>query len=434
MPLIGLCDTAISGHLGSVSAIGGIAIGSLMLNTVLWLMGFLRMGSTGLTAGMVGARNKDGCIRVLNLSLILATIAGLTVVAAQYPLGKLLLSIINPDESVRAEAVAYYNITVWGIPAQLLLMSLTGWIIGLQNTVVPMSIAIGVNLINMELSFTLAIVLNMGIRGIAYGTLISNWLAAIASGLIAIIWIRGKRLAEMTKPVAGERSENALEKQVVKISEFFKVNGDLFLRSAFLLAVSMSMTSFGAGMGELVLGINAVMMQFFLFFSYFMDGFAFAGEAIVGRFRGMGDANAIRNCVRDLLKWGTAMAIIFALVYMLGSQSITSLLTDLPAVREGVKNMGIWLIILPPITVMAFIFDGVFIGLADTRRMLLATLLGAVTFFAISCSSGRPTTDNNLLWIAFEAYLLVRGLWLGSNYFFSKRNFVNLHKKRSDVR
>lgn len=430
MPLIGLCDTAISGHLGSVSAIGGIAIGTLMLNTVLWLMGFLRMGSTGLTAGMYGAGNREGCIRVLNLSLILAGVTGLSVVGAQYPLGKLLLAIINPDSGVRSEALAYYGITIWGIPAQLLLMSLTGWIIGLQNTVVPMSIAIGVNLLNMGVSFTLAIVLKMDIRGIAMGTLISNWVAALATGVVALIWIRGNRLTEMTTDRAKENGEKSVK--VVRIREFFKVNGDLFLRSAFLLAVSMSMTSFGAGMGELNLGVNAVMMQFFLFFSYFMDGFAFAGEALVGRFRGMEAYGSIRACVTDLLKWGVTMAVIFTAIYSFGSKAITSLLTDLDSVRNGVDSMGIWLIILPPITVMAFIFDGVFIGLADTRRMLWATLLGAIAFFTISCWSGHPTTDNNLLWTAFEAYLLVRGLWLGFNYFFSKRNFVNLHKKRTD--
>ncbi len=383
------------------------------------------MGSTGLTAGMYGSRSREGCIRVLYLSLGLAGAIGLMVICLQLPLRHLLMTILNPASEVRQAAIDYFNITVWGIPAQLLLMSLTGWIIGLQNTMVPMAIAIGVNVINMAISFLLAITFGFGIKGIACGTLISNWLSALTTGLVAMIWIKGNK-GPIGKTMAEALNDTHGKKEIVRISEFFKVNGDLFLRSAFLLVVSMAMTAFGAKMGDLALGVNAVMMQYFLFFSYFMDGFAFAGEALVGRYRGMGSAKDIKGSVRQLLKWGIGMSVLFLLLYAVLSDGITSLLTNLPEVRAGVRAMRIWILILPPLTVLAFIFDGIYIGLTDTRRMLYATLLGAITFFAISCNTGHPTHNNNILWLAFESYLIVRGLWLACNYFISKRKFVNL--------
>ena len=303
MPLLGLCDTAIAGHLGEVSALGAIAVGATMINVIIWLMGFLRMGTTGMTARMYGEGNEGGCRALLKRGLWLALLIGAATVAAQYPLGKGLEWLLTPEGSVRDSAGLYFRICVWGIPANLAVMVATGWFIGLQNTVIPMAIAIGQNAVNIPLSVWLAFGCEMGIAGVAGGTLISQWLAAGAAVGLAARRTAGLRAIAAHHSGGGTMSRLRAHHSI-RWGEFFRVNGDLFLRSSCMLAVTLAMTAFGARMGEVTLGVNAVMMQFFLFFSYFMDGFAYAGEALVGKASGAGDGKELRLTVRGLLRWG----------------------------------------------------------------------------------------------------------------------------------
>ncbi|MDE7413423.1 MAG: MATE family efflux transporter [Muribaculaceae bacterium] len=431
VPLLGLCDTAIAGHLGAASYLGAIAVGSMMLNVFFWLAGFLRMGTTGLTARSLGRGSIRQCKEVLRKSMMMVCIISIVVIMARSPLLDTLLYLIKPSEDSARLAGLYFSIGVWWVPAQLIIMTVSGWFIGLQSTVVPMTIAIFTNVINIVLSILFAFVLHKGFEGIAFGTLCANWIGALA----AIIWAlsRYRRLENrFTNTISNGAGKNREEKNEsgpghgnyigetrIRWRELFSVNGALFVRSACIMAVTLTVTSVGARLGELTLAANAVIMQFFFFFSYFMDGFAFSGEALVGKFNGMRRPDMVVKTMSALCKWGGGMALVFFIIYLFGNREITSLLTDTEIVRQEIEHFRIWILLLPPVTVSAFIFDGIFVGLTRTRDMMWVTIAGAFSFFTILFITGLEM-NNNLLWGAFETYLFIRGAALAAifvNYF-----------------
>lgn len=409
VPLLGLVDTAVAGHLGNVAALGAMAVGSMMLNVIFWVFGFLRMGTTGLEAEAFGAGDRRRCLDILKKGLAIAAVIAVVVLILQRPLLSLLLTLMGADAQVTALASEYYLYCIWGVPAQLIMMVMTGWFLGLQNTRVPMAIAIGVNALNVLLDVSLALWFGYGLRGIAIGTALSNWVGAFASLIICRRWIRGKG-GSLPAPDSSRPASR------IAWTRFFGVNANLFFRSACIMAVSLSMTAFGARMGELTLAANAVMMQFFMFFSYFMDGFAFAGEAMTGRYSGARDPEGLRGSVRALLGWGGAMALVFFLIYAAGCNGIAGLITDNGNVVAEVGKMYLLVVLLPPLTVLAFLFDGIYIGLTRTGTMLAATLAATAAFYLITCFTGHPTSHNNILWLGFECYLVLRGVILAINY------------------
>lgn len=429
VPVLGLVDTTVAGHLQSSDQLAAIAAGSMMINMLPWLCGFLRMGTTGLTANAFGACDRLRCVAVIRKSLLIVLVLSALFLILQKPLRDLLLYLMNPGESVAMMAGDYFSICIAGIPGQLCMMAVTGWFIGLQNTRVPMFIAVGMNVVNIFLDIYLALGAGMGVSGIALGTAISNWAGAIASVTVMTCWIRGgkgplppKRRAKREERKEREQpSGNMARKdsvETVRAGEkegwegFFRVNGALLLRSACIMAVSLAMTSFASRMGSVTLAANAVMMQFFIFFSYFIDGFAFAGEAMAGRYYGGGDMVMLRRSVRTLLWWGAGMGTLFLLVYALWSGNIAEAITDKEDVLVRVADMRLWMVLLPALTVLAFVFDGIYVGITQAGAMLQATLTAALVFFAVTCHDGHVTDSFTLLWMAFDLYLLIRGLYL----------------------
>lgn len=429
VPLLGLSDTAISGHLGSEAFLAAMAVGATMFNVIFMLCGFLRMGTTGLAAQANGARDEYMARDVLRKALIIAGLISILVLFFQRPLELLLLKVISPDTKVIMYASQYFGIVVWSVPAQLGTMAVSGWFIGRQNTFIPMCIAVGINVVNIAASIIFVFLFGLGFKGVALGTLISNWL-----GLAAIlICLRLEFIRNLPGTVPDNDYRNtsdlhAAQLHRVKWSTFFNVNGNLFFRSACIMAVSLSMTAIGAGIDDVTLAANSVMLQFFLFFSYFMDGFAFAGEALVGNAAGAGDARQLRRTVIALLKWGGILAVLFSVIYMMAGNLIVSLLTDSASVLDEVIRMKLWLVALPLITVSAFIFDGVFIGLARTAPLLTVTLAGTALFFLIVYMgrSAAAYDPNRVLWTAFETYLLVRGVLLAIKYLILQRKSLTL--------
>ncbi|MDE6027906.1 MAG: MATE family efflux transporter, partial [Muribaculaceae bacterium] len=294
----------------------------------------------------------------------------------------------------------------------------SGWFIGLQTTVVPMAIAVGTNIINIAASVTFAFGIRKGFPGIIYGTLCANWIGAIA----AIIWARYKyRTLGEKEGWNKESMEKQCGAETIRWRELFSVNGALFVRSACIMAVTLTVTSVGARLGELTLASNAIIMQFFMFFSYFMDGFAFSGEALAGKYYGAGEYGMISLTMKRLCIWGGVMAAIFFILYATASNEITSLLTDSASVIAETGRYKVWILLLPPITVSAFIFDGLFVGLTRTKAMMGVTLAGAAVFFILLFISPLPLS-NNLLWLSFESYLFVRGAALAAIFIKMKRN------------
>lgn len=420
VPLLGLSDTTIAGHLGSPVFLGAMAVGSMMLNVIFWLCGFLRMGTTGLTSQAFGAGDFYFTRRILRKAITIALAIGAIVLCLQRPLEFILFKIISPDAEISETASLYFRICLWGAPAQLVIMAVSGWFIGLQNTVVPMVIAVGVNIINILLSVSLVFVFGTGFEGVAIGTLVANWIGCLAAAIFCLHRIRKQK----QNPVEEIQSTTVFSSKL----NFFSVNTNLFFRSACIMIVTLAMTSFGARIGQTTLAANAVIMQFFLFFSYFMDGFAFAGEAIVGSSLGAKDYGLLRRCVKTLLLWGAVMAAVFLLIYAFFTSRITSLLTVDRSVRDAVTDMHLWLVLMPLITVAAFIFDGIFIGLARTGALLWTTVLASAVFFIVVYApewSDQPLT-NTVLWTGFGCYLLLRGILLAADYVKLQRNSLIL--------
>lgn len=415
VPLLGLSDTAISGHLGSPVFIGAIAVASMMLNVAFWLFGFLRMGTTGLTAEAFGAGDMARSASVLVRSVGIAFMIGVLLILFRGPLSEVLLDFVGADPGVRALAKEYYLLCIFGAPALLATMSFNGWFVGMQSTFTSMVVSISVNVINIGLSLWFVFGLDMGFIGVGRGTLYAQWAGLAIAFIMFLLFCRKEQIRFTFK--------DSFHGDIMR---FFRVNSDLFFRSACIMLVSMSVTAAGARMGGIVLAANAVMMQFFVFFSYFMDGFAFAAEALTGRFSGAGDMVMMKKSIRALLLWSAGMAFLFLSIYILWLKPIAAFITDQREVVAAVIDHRIYVCLIPVLTVAAFIFDGFYIGLTRTRAMLVCTFAGAVIFFVVSGfsislpSRGAftladaliPPPGNSRLWGGFLSYLAFRGISL----------------------
>lgn len=405
IPLLGLLDVGIAGHLGVAKFIGAVAVGSMMFNLIYWNFGFLRMGTSGMTAQAYGRADRAAQSSVLQRAAVLGALIGLAVIALQVPLRWLALLAIGPSDDVRQLATLYFSIGVWGAPALLVMMAIKGWLLGMQDSRGPMAISIGVNVVNIAVSLVAVFVLHMGFKGIAVGTLTAEW-----CGLAyAMVLLRRKHpwLAAHLSFRAAVRLRGA--------GSFFRVNADIFVRSFLLMLVTLFFMAVGARSGDVILAVNALIMQLFTLFSYFMDGIAFAGEALVGKCVGRRDEAALRLCVRRLLLWGSVLALLFAVAYMVFPQFIFGLLTTDGTVLATALSYRWWCVAIPLTGMAAFVGDGVFIGLTRTRGMLAAVAVASAAYFALYFAL-PPDMGNGRLWLAFVTYLLLRGVVLAAVY------------------
>lgn len=404
VPLLGLSDTFLSGHLGSELFLAAMAVAGTMVNSLFWLFGFLRMGTTGLTATAYGAGDIFTQNKVYTRATVIAVFAGILLIILSYPLFMLMKWIMSPPEEVVAPAYRYFLIIMLSAPATLATMAATGRLIGRQNTFYTMIIAVSVNVLNILLSILMVFVFDMGFAGVALGTTAANWLG-LALALYLIV-----RQSEGRNPFIPLRT---LLKQR-DTSGFLKVNSFLFVRSCCLMIVTFAMTAFASRIGTLALAINAVMLQFFMFFSYFMDGFAFSGEALCGKYFGARDTSSFYLTVRRLVVIGIIMALLFSLIYGSLESPITSFLTSSPDVRDGMDRLRVIAILIPLVSAAAFIFDGIYVGITRTAEMMFSTMGGMILFFAINLLlllCHLPLTSL-ALWLSFLVFLLTRGLVL----------------------
>lgn len=409
VPLLGLADVAIVGHLGAASYIGAIAVGGMLFSMVYWLFGFLRMGTSGLTSQAYGAHDLAEAVGVLARSLLVGLLMGSVLVAFQMPLRWLAFRCMEMSDDVRSLAQAYFHICVWGAPAVLGLYGLNGWFVGMQNARLPMWVAIVQNVLNIAASLCLVYGFGMKVEGVAWGTLVAQYggfllALALAFRFYGRLWGRF-RLASVWHGGALRR--------------FFRINRDIFLRTLCLVAVSVFFTSGGARQGDMVLATNTLLMQFFTFFSYVMDGFAYAGEALSGRYVGAFDVGLLKCCVRRLFRWGLGLAVFFSLLYISGGETIIGLLTDDSDVLRTAHDYLGWVWLIPFAGFAAFLWDGIFIGATASRQMLQSMWVASVVFFACFFAL-RGWWGNHALWFAFVAYLAVRGVmqaWLSRSIY-----------------
>lgn len=398
VPLLGLVDVSIVGHLGDTAYIGAIAVGGMIFNVMYWLFGFLRMGTSGMTSQAYGRRDLREVVRLLVRSLGVGWAVAFLMILLQVALRDFALFIMEPTESVRRYAELYFNILIWGAPATLGLYSFTGWFIGMQNSRLPMLIAITQNVVNIVASLVLVFCFGLKVEGVALGTLVAQYAGLfIAFGAWLSVYSRLRKYF-CRKNLFGWS----------QMKGFLSVNRDIFLRTLCLISVMLFFTSAGSWQGETILAVNTLLMQFYMIFSYIMDGFAYAGEAISGKYYGAGNSGGLSVAVRHLFGWGAVMTVVFTLLYIIGGNTFLSLLTDDKSVVSAADGYFYWAALIPLTGVAAFIWDGIYIGCTKTRGMLLSMFVSAITFFAVYYTL-RQSMGNHGLWLAFIMYMAMRG-------------------------
>ena len=408
VPLLGLVDVAIVGHMGDASYIGAIAVGTMMMNVICWLFGFLRMGTSGMTSQAYGRGDSKEAATILFQAIALGAAIGILFVLFQPLLLRLFLFFMRPSDEIRAFASVYFHVCVFGLPAALVMYGLTGWFIGMQDTRTPMTVSIFQNIVNIMTSLLLVYVFGMKVEGVALGTLTAQY-----SGLLLALYILRRKYAShyqllfsqfTLKP--GDYSSFSYKHT---LNRFFRVNRDIFLRTLFLVAVNAAFTSVGSRQGDVILAVNTLLFQFFTLYSYIMDGFAYAGEAICGKYYGAGNMPSFHACIRRLFAWGVIMTVVYTAAYYFGANDILHVLSNEQTVIEASEPYLLWVALIPVAGMGAFIWDGVFIGITDSRGMLLSCFVAAIVF-AIILSLFFTTMGNHALWLALLSYLLARGV------------------------
>ena len=404
-PLLGLVDTAIVGHIGAAAYIAAIALGASIFNMAYWLLGFLRQSTSGLTAQAFGNGDTGGEWLVLRRGAIVAAAGSAALIAFSPWIASGVLRFMEADATASALARRYFLIVIWGAPAVLGTYVLSGWFLGMQDSRRPMWMAIVTNVVNIAVSIPLVFAFGMRLDGVAVGTLVSQW-AGFGTGVVMLL----RRYGHVAGASGGGEGRHR-----VGWRGFFSLNGEIFLRTLCLVAVTMWFTRAGAQSGSVTLAANALLMQLFLLFSYFMDGFAFAGEALAGKYYGRGDITALHRAVRAIFVWGFSMGAVFTLAYVALGRPILGFLTDDADVVARAWVFLPWAAAVPLAGTAAFVWDGVFIGLT-AGRALLGSMLAAMTVFFVCYFALSSSAGNHGLWLAFIAYLAVRGLALTIGY------------------
>ena len=401
VPLLGLVDVAIVGHIGDASYIGAIAVGSMLFNVIYWLFGFLRMGTSGMTSQALGRRDLAEVLRLLVRSLSIGVGIGLLFFILQRFIIGCGLWAMSPEADVVELARRYCYVCIWGAPAVLGLYGFTGWYIGMQNTRIPMMVSLSQNVVNIIASLTLVFACKMTVEGVALGTVIAQWWGFLMACVLYRLHYRRLMKYDYRKHLFAAEP----------LRRFFSLNKDIFLRTVCLVAVNLFFTAAGSRESTIVLAVNTLLMTLFTIFSYFMDGFAYAAEALAGKYYGAKNMMAFHEVVRRTMMFGVGVAVAFTLLYIIGGENFLGLLTSDNRVISASGEYFGWAILIPLAGMSAFVFDGIFVGITQSKSMLCSTAIASATFFALFFAL-HPLMGNHALWLAFVLYLILRGIVL----------------------
>lgn len=417
VPLVGMVDTAIAGHLtggpGAASCIGGISVGSMIFNLVYWNFSFLRTGTGGLTAQAFGREDFNCCARIFVRSVSLAMISAIAMLCLQWPLSSLALLVVDGSPEVENLALRYFLIRIWAAPATISLMSYRGWFVGMQDSVSSMwtdLIVNGVNIIaSLLLSFGIGKWEGLGFDGIAAGTVIAQYSGFLYASLVVVLKYRRKVFSHFSP------SEVPSLFSPREMRPLLKMNNDLILRSLGFTGIYLGYTIIAAGFGDTLLACSSIMMQLLMLFSYFTDGFAYAGEALTGRFIGAQDKPRLRRTVRYVFAWSMGVALIWTGIYWAAGTPLIRVLTSDPEVVEACKAFLPWLVAMPLLGCPAFTWDGIYLG-ATASGQIRNSMMGALFAFFAVWLSFRGLVDGasrlHLLLAAYFAHLIVRTVYL----------------------
>ncbi len=399
VPLLGMVDTGVTGHLDSPVYLGAVAIGAMIFSFLYTGMNFLRMGTTGITAQSFGADDNDGLRVSLGQALIVALVIAFALIALQRPLGNLAMHLLGPDAETKAYAIEYFSIRIWSAPGTLANFALIGWFIGLQNARIPLLIFLTINITNIVLDLVFVLVFGMKVDGVALASVFAEYSGLLVGGAFALSALR-KRTGHW--PIARLINVSAYK-------AFFSVNANLFIRTMALIFTLGFVTAQGARLGGLILAANAVLMNFQHLTSFGLDGLAHAAEAMVGKAIGQKRRDALEESVRLTLKWSLIFSLGFTVAYLVTGQFIIGILTDLPDVREAAIRYLPWMIASPLVSVWCFLYDGVYVGATRAKEMRNIMLVSTLVVFLPAWYLLQPL-GNDGLWLAFLVFMASRGI------------------------
>jgi len=405
VPLLGMVDTGVTGHLESPAYLGAVAIGATIFTFLYMGMNFLRMGTTGIAAQSYGADDNDGLRVALGQALITSLAIALAVIVLQVPIAALALNLIGADGEAQAYAADYFFIRVWSAPGTLANYALIGWFLGLQNARVPLAIFLTINLTNIALDLLFVIVFGMKVEGVALASVLAEY-AGLAVG--ATFAIRALRRHIGHWPF--ERLFN-----LSAYRAFFSINANLFVRTMSLMFTIAFVTAQGARLGGVILAANAVLLNFQHLTAFGLDGLAHAAEAMVGRAVGSRRQDALEHAVKLTLRWSLIFAVGFTVLYLIAGPMLVRLLTDLPEVRATALEYLPWMIVSPLVSVWCFLYDGVYVGMTRAKDMRNIMLFSTFAVF-LPAWYLLQGLGNHGLWLAFMLFLASRGIGMHLGY------------------
>ncbi len=406
VPLLGIVDMALMGHLESDSYIGAIALGSLIFNFLYWGLGFLRMGTSGFTAQARGRRDLKEAIMVLSRATFIGLAASLLLILLQRPLESLSFLLLKGETRVEELAISYFRIRIWAAPAVLGQFALLGFFLGMQNARLPMVVLVSTNVINIVCNYLFVMKMGMESDGVALGTVIAQY-----SGLLIALFILLRYFSRLFHYWSLQATL-----QWKKLRHFLGVNRDIFIRTMCLVAVFSIFTARSASSDvesegqETILAVNSLLMQFFMFFSFLIDGFAHAAEALTGRYIGSGERVRLKKLIRLLFIWGSGIGLFFTLLYLFGGEFLFGLLTSNREVIENSRPYYTWVVLVPLVSFTAFLWDGIFIGATAGREMRNAMLASTLLIFFPAYFLAGRWMGNHGLWLAFILFMASRGI------------------------
>ena len=410
IPLVGLVDTAIVGHISDAHAIGGIAIGTMLFDLLYWNFGFLRVGTSGMTAQAFGRGDREHCARLLTQSISIVLIGAAIIWALQWLFVTATLAIIPCSTEVATFARKYFFIRVWAAPATLSLMAIKGWFIGMQDTVSPMITDMVVNVVNMVASYVLAVYTPMGALGVALGTVIAQ-LTGLLLGVLIIVWKyrhvwQGLSIWQLAKDRQGIRN-------------LITLNANLFVRSLCFMVVYVGFTSLSSMYGDTDLAVCSILMKLFMLVSYFVDGFAYAGEALVGKYIGEAKSLAsspyrlspLASIVRLLFLWSLGVGAIFTVLFAVSYLPMYRMMTSDTMVLARLTDFTGWLIAMPIVSTLAFMWDGVFTG-ATAGKQIRNAMIWAAVGFVLGYVASYHHLGTHALFVGYFLHLAARVIYL----------------------
>ena len=412
IPLVGIVDTAIVGHIANATYIGGIAIGTMLFDLLYWNFGFLRVGTSGMTAQAYGRGDGVECARLLTQSVSIALIGAVVLWLIQWLFVTAVLAIVPCSIEVAAFAREYFFIRIWAAPATLSLMAFKGWFIGMQDTVSPMITDIVVNVVNMTVSYVLAVYTPLGALGVAYGTLVAQFTGLLLALVICLFKYKTV-VQEIVRLLCNKAIKLLGDKEMKR---FMSLNANLFVRSLCFMVVYVGFTSLASQYGDVELAVSTIMMKLFMLFSYFVDGFAYAGEALVGKEWGASRSLAssphrLVRIVRLLFAWSLGVGLLFTLLFAVWSEECYLAMTNDMEVVSRLGDYTGWLIAMPIVSTLAFMWDGVYAGATAGKQIRNAMIYAALGFVTCYLATYWWLGIQGL-YIAYFAHLVARVVYL----------------------